>query len=219
VPIASQRAALALDALADREGFVVAWPQGIEERWNYGRQLNVPMSLAGGAEVDDIAFFRALIARLIASQRVDPKRVYLLGVSNGALMAYRAACDMGGDLAAGAAFISSMSDLQQEDCPRGMPVPLFILAGSADTFQSYLGAPGRLQGRLVSVPDTFRFFRSRNRCSSIQTDDGAAVTVFRAMECERGAEVVLHRVNGGGHDVPTSAPAEAWAFLRRFVRN
>ena len=242
-PIASLRRDFALDAVATRENLVAAYPQGIEERWNYGRQINTPMPVIYGVEVDDVAFLKALIARLVATHYVDPARVYLLGMSNGALMAYRAACEMGRDLAAVAAFISPMTDFQQKDCPDGPPVPLFMLAGSADEFQSYRGAEAKLGGRLVSVPDTNRFFRGRNRCSGLDTkelpdrdpEDGTTITVFRALNCERGAEVVFYRVNGGGHRWPTLAPVdtkphprfgrtnrdiesatEVWEFFRRF---
>src|SRR5262245_18700560 len=125
-PVTRLREDLGLDAIADRDGFVVAYPEGIEQRWNYGRQLVAPI------ESDDVAFLRALIARLVGSHRVDARRVYLIGVSNGGLMAYRVACEMGAEFAAVAAFISPMSDLQQEDCPSGRSVPLLILAGNAD---------------------------------------------------------------------------------------
>ena len=200
------------------------------------------MPLVNGTEVDDIGLFKALIARLAATRDVDPKRVYLLGVSNGALMAYRAACDMDGELAAVAAFISGMSGYQQAECKSARPAPLLILAGSGDTFQLYAGGSTRL-GQLVSVPDTFEFFRGRHRCTRVQTEDlpdldpedGTTVTVLRAHECAAEAEVVFYRVNGGGHRVPTLAPVdtkphprfgrtnrdidsarEAWSFFRRF---
>src|SRR5262245_45462812 len=97
-PVENLRGKLRLAALAERERFVGAYPHGIEQRWNYGRQLVVAMPLVEGKQVDDIAFFRALIARLVASDRVDPRRIYLLGVSNGALMAYRVACEMGREI-------------------------------------------------------------------------------------------------------------------------
>lgn len=241
---ASLRANLGLDAIANSENLVVAYPEGIEKRWNYGRQINTPMPVVHGMEVDDIAFFRALIKRLVATHDVDPARVYLLGISNGALMAYRTACEMGRELAAVAAFISPMTDFQQKDCLDGPPVPLFMLAGNADEFQSYRGSgEGKLGGRLLSVPDTNRAFRARNRCSGLDTkelpdldpEDGTTVTVFRALNCERGAEVVFYRVNGGGHRWPTlpsvdanphprfgrtnrdiDSTTEVWNFFRRF---
>jgi polyhydroxybutyrate depolymerase len=244
---ASLRANLGLDAVANSENLVAAYPEGVDKRWNYGRQINTPMPVIGGVEVDDIAFLKALVTHLVGTHNVDPARVYLLGISNGGLMAYRAACDMGGELAAVAAFISPMTDFQQRDCPGGPPVPLFMLAGSADEFQSYRGSgEGKLGGRLRSVPDTNRFFRRRNRCSGLDTEelpdrdpaDGTTVTVFRATGCEGGAEIVFYRVNGGGHRWPTSAPvdmnphprfgltnrdidsaAEVWGFFRRFRRS
>src|SRR5262245_24316490 len=99
-PVEHLRRDLGLEAIAERDGFVVAYPEGIDARWNYGRQLSVPMRMVGASEVDDVAFLRALIARLTVSHHIDRKRVYLIGVSNGAMMAYRAACEMDRELAA-----------------------------------------------------------------------------------------------------------------------
>jgi polyhydroxybutyrate depolymerase len=228
--VAGLRRDLGLDALAMGENFSVIYPQGIEKRWNYGRQINRPMPLVDGVEVDDVACFRTLIARFASTRDIDPKRVYLLGASNGALMAYRVACDMDGELAAVAAFISGMTEFQQ------------VLAGTGDTYQAYAGASGKF-GQLVSVPDTFDFFHRRHRCTEVRSEDlpdldpqdGTTVTVLRAVGCQQGAALVFYRVNGGGHQLPTLAPVdttphpqfgrtnrdidsarEAWSFFRRW---
>jgi len=241
-PVTDLRRDLPLDAVATGENFIAVYPEGIDKRWNYGRQLNRPMPLVDGVEVDDIALFRTLIARLASTGDVDPKRVYLLGVSNGGMMAYRAACEMDGELAAVAAFISGMSEFQQVECTSARPAPLLMLAGTGDTFQAYAGV-AVLLGRLVSVPDTLDFFRRRHRCTGEESEelpdrdpqDGTTVTVVRARGCQQGAELVFYRVNGGGHQLPTLAPVdtrphprfgranrdidsarEAWNFFRRF---
>src|SRR6266542_5157522 len=73
------------DPVADRHGFVVAYPDGIGRSWNAG-------SCCGPARqqrVDDVAFLAALIDHLGTAENVDPGRVFVTGVSNGAMMAYR----------------------------------------------------------------------------------------------------------------------------------
>jgi polyhydroxybutyrate depolymerase len=77
------------DALADREGFLVAYPDGMQRAWN-----------AGGAccgrpqreNIDDVAFISALLGLLNREQGVDPSRSYLTGISNGAALALFYAC-------------------------------------------------------------------------------------------------------------------------------
>ena len=79
--------------VADREGFVVVYPQGLRGRWNDGRGFPTAMH-------DDVGFVRALLDTLGRELGIDAKRVYATGISNGAMFAYRLACDLPGTFAA-----------------------------------------------------------------------------------------------------------------------
>src|SRR5437867_1721750 len=68
-----------LNDLSDLEGFLLVYPDGINRRWNDGTET-IPN------DVNDVAFISALIDRLIAEYRVDPKRVYVTGISNGGFL-------------------------------------------------------------------------------------------------------------------------------------
>src|SRR5436853_42181 len=63
--------------VAEREGFVVAYPQGLERRWNDGR--------GNGTPHDDVGFVRALVDTLQRELGVDQRRIYATGISNGAM--------------------------------------------------------------------------------------------------------------------------------------
>jgi polyhydroxybutyrate depolymerase len=65
------------DTLADRDGFVVAYPDALEGQWNTGHPGET-------ANSDDVGFLSALIDTLSAEFDVDPKRVYVTGLSKGA---------------------------------------------------------------------------------------------------------------------------------------
>src|SRR5947209_13952862 len=95
-------------AKADREGFLVVYPEALPprpdkaskfltnpQRWNDG-------SLRGTAHPtpDDDAFLRELLARLAAHPGIDASRVYVTGFSNGAGMAFRLAADLADHVAA-----------------------------------------------------------------------------------------------------------------------
>ena len=79
-----------MSSKADAEKFVVVYPQGIGKSWADGRGV----SDADEKGVDDVAFIRDLVAKLRSELSIDPKRIYAGGISNGAMMASRLACDM-----------------------------------------------------------------------------------------------------------------------------
>ena len=80
------RAKLGWDALADREGLVVAYPDGLDRTWNAGRCCGP----ARDRKVDDVGFLDALVTPLRRDDGVGD--VYAVGFSNGAMMSYAWAC-------------------------------------------------------------------------------------------------------------------------------
>lgn len=80
-----------LDAIADREGFIVVYPHGtgvLPRRlltWNAGECCGYAMN----QRVDDVGFAIAVLDDLARRTAIDPRRLYATGHSNGAMMAYR----------------------------------------------------------------------------------------------------------------------------------
>ena len=64
------------NAVADQNGFIVAYPDGLRRRWSLG-----PLPMPGG--IDDVGFIAALIAALSSDLAIDQTRIYALGMSNG----------------------------------------------------------------------------------------------------------------------------------------
>ena len=91
-----------LDALADREGLLVVYPNGtgrMKDRllvWNAGACCGV----AAERNTDDVGFVAALLDDLAARIAIDPKRVFATGMSNGAMMAHRVAAELPDRIAA-----------------------------------------------------------------------------------------------------------------------
>ena len=241
---AGMRGWLGFDRVADREGFIVVYADGVDGHWNYGRPINLPMPAVNGAPVDDLAFLTRLIDRLVADGAADPHRIYLVGHSNGGLMAFAAACALADRLAAVAVVLTGMTEHQASDCPPGRPVPMLVLGGTADPLQAFDGAEAP-RGRLLSVPETAQFWRIRNECRDrelerlpdLDREDGSTVETVHSRDCRDGAEVLMIRVEGGGHVPPSIAhdrsPSaarlgpqnrdietadEVWRFLMRFRR-
>ena len=235
----------ALDAIANRGGFAVIYPDAVDGRWSYGRPIRQPMPTVAGEPADDIGFLRALIAALVARGIADPSRIYVFGVSRGGLMTFTAACALDDVIAAGAAIVTGMTDHQREDCRPARAVPLVVIAGTADTTQFYDGWVFPM-GRLLSVPETLEFWRTRHGCGAQEATvlphrrraDPTRVVLVEWTECATEKPLRYLRVEGGGHQMPSTAGRsmplseskfgrrnhdfetadEAWAFFKRFAR-
>jgi polyhydroxybutyrate depolymerase len=198
--------------VADANGFIAAYPNGVDHGWNDGRRR---LSDAR-PPVDDVGFTADLITHLAADHRIDPSRVYATGFSQGGFMCFRLARDLPDLIAA----IAPVSGLLSQDLADGfsstVPVSMLMVMGTGDPLVAYGGRDaasprGQKWGALLSAPDTARFFVRLNGCSpagSTMTLHGAApaddIITERTVWTggRQGTEVRLYTVNGGGHTWP-----------------
>ena len=233
------RSLTGLDALADRYGFVVAYPDGLYKNWADGRGTTD----AERAGVNDVQFISSLIAQFVGTGRVQASRVYVAGISNGGMMTARLACEVPG-IAAVAMVAATMPEALSTTCNPARAVPLMLVHGTEDRLVPAAGGnlPVGDGGRVLSVQATIAHWRSLNGCTQAPTssvldaaNDGTRTTLERYQGCRDQTEVVLYRVEGGGHTWPgglqylperligkTSrdfdAGETAWAFFKRFAR-
>ena len=163
-----------LDAEADADGFVVAYLNGRPvtrmlgdtfRGWNAsGGCCGVPAQ----ENVDDVAYISGAVAELERRYGVDPKRVYGLGHSNGAMMVQRVMCEAG-VLAAGVA-ISGPLNLDAPRCPGAEGRRILALHGADDRNVPLAGGVGPFGlSRLA--------FRSEAEAREVMTGSGAAYTL------------------------------------------
>jgi polyhydroxybutyrate depolymerase len=214
-----------LDAVAAREGFAVVYPDAIDKRWSYGRPIIGPMPVVNGETVDDIGFLGALIDELVKRRIADPVRVYVTGMSRGALMTFTVACALSDRVAAAAPIASGMTDHQREDCRPSRPVPFVVIAGTEDHAQKYDGwiYP---RGRLLSIPESLEYLRVLHRCRE-QSDhplpqrdprNPTRVVLVEWDACASGAQLRFYRIEGGGHQIPSIIAADSPLSRERFGR-
>jgi len=198
------------DPVADREKFLVAYPDGLDRGWNDGRGEI-------GHSADDVAFIGALIDDVSRIAKVDAKRVYVTGISNGGMMSNRLACELSDRIAAAALVASSGGAVAMKTCRPARAVGYLIIAGTADPIVPYSGGTvrilgGRSRGEVVGAEATIRFWAKANHCSGEPTaralpqhsNDGTSVRVEEFSNCQMPTE--LYRVEGGGHTWPSSRP-------------
>ncbi|HEY6218409.1 MAG TPA: PHB depolymerase family esterase, partial [Gemmatimonadaceae bacterium] len=116
------------DALSDREGFIVAYPAGIDHSWADGRGTTA----ADRQHIDDVGFTRAVVADIARSHRVDSTRVYATGPSNGGIFVSRLGCDAS-DLFAGIApVIGTIASALTPQCHPARHLTVVGIQGVAD---------------------------------------------------------------------------------------
>jgi polyhydroxybutyrate depolymerase len=195
-----------LSRMADREGFIVAYPQGVKNSWNTQGSPAVGYSSRNG--VDDVAFTRAMISRISADHAVNSSRVFAVGMSAGGMMAYTLACDMPNQIAAIAVVAGTLTD---ESCAGVTGVSLLHIHGTNDQNVPLDGGTGTMSAKRASYPPVMAgisMFAQRNQCAatgSISTP--AQDTTCDVRACAGGESVTFCKVAPGGHAWPGTEPA------------
>jgi len=223
------------EKLAEKENFIVVYPQGTSSplRWNASGDV-------GTGQVDDAAFIRDLLANLRQLLNIDQSRIYVNGMSNGGAMTARLACEMANVFAA-AGIVSGPPVNIPGGCHPTRPVPLIAFYGTADPLVKYNGgkADSSLITRLIRLPTHraalppvkpwIEAWAQRNGCHlTPQILPGRGDTSgVRYTGCQQEAEVVFYTIDGGGHTWPGGSPifvgktshsidatSEMWGFFK-----
>ncbi len=181
------------DAAAAR-GFVTVHPSGAWQSWNAGGCCG----RAQARHVDDVGFVDVLLTRLGQRINVDPRRVFLLGMSNGGFLAYRLGCERAQQFAA-MVVVAGLNVTR--DCSPSRPVPLLHLHGTKDPLVPYQGRP--ISG-FMRVRDSVHNWPGRAECPAtwtvLSTAGDTACELLPA--CNGGAEATLCTIAQGGHNWP-----------------
>lgn len=193
------------NAVADREGFLVAYPDGIERTWNAGGGC---CGRAARMAVDDVEFVRQVVARIDQERALDVRRRYAAGMSNGGIFVYRLACET--DLFAA---VGPVAATQLVACRSPEPTSVMAVHGLDDTSVRFDGEPGSgiqtIDG--PPVPEVIAGWRRVGGCDApAETVDG--VVRRSSASCAGGRSVALTTVDGAGHQWPGSVPAPAVAM-------
>ncbi len=211
------------DEKAEAEGFLVAYPDGVGKQlndktlgsWNGGRCCPP----ASTDNIDDVGFIAQMIDLIARDFSIDLRRVYATGHSNGAIMAYRLACDLSEKITA----IGPMGAQGVfESCDQKRAVPIFHIHGKDDPCARYNGGEcggcftdylNKLMGldlkaykwQCDSVPESMNYWRKKYQLRDMPREtyrNGAARCETFSRDTSSLNEVTLCTVSGMGHAYP-----------------
>ena len=190
------------DELATAEGFIVVYPAGFEATFNGGACCG----RAASQKVDDTRFLAALVQHLQSVLPLDPSRTFVTGHSNGAIMAFRFACERA-DLVAG--IVPVAGSIEIPSCAPSRPVPLLAIHGDSDRNHPFEGGQGSRSIAGVafrSMPDTLAMWTKAMSCTSgpSKRSEGA-LTTSSWSGCRSEAPTRMIVIAGADHPWPGSA--------------
>ena len=208
---------------ANKRGIIVALPLGTHDTTLDKYEWNATDSCCGfdTPDANDIGYIAAMIDEISAKYKVDPKRIFVLGHSNGGFMAHRLACDEADKFAA-IVSLAGGTFKNQKKCAASAPISVLQVHGDADKTISYTGGPPLGVAQLPPAPgavETVADWAVKNHCGKtpdtsapaidIVTDlAGAETTKSIYPDCEAGVATELWTIHGGPH---SPAFSDAWA--------
>ena len=190
--------------IADKEGFIIICPDGINKSWNDGR--NTPAYKQG---INDVKFINELIDYAVNIYHADAKRVYVTGMSNGGFMASRLACELPGRIAAIAVVAASM-DTNAGYLPC-KPLPVMYIQGNEDPVVPFSGgAMKNGKGTIYGHEQVLQVWAAADQCAlqpastnlNAAVNDGTGVTRETYSSPSGKVKVTGYIITGGGHTWP-----------------
>ncbi len=215
-------------AVAEREGFILALPDALGRNWNDGREVPSIPSMAHG--VDDVAFVDAMITEIGALYKLDPKRLYATGFSNGGIFVHLLAARSTHAFAAIAPVSGGIAVPLAPKFKPTVPLSVLILHGTADPMVPYKGGDVdyNSNGSIIATEDTALRWVECDRIKSpsesgtlpdTDPDDGCTVSWTRWAPKTPGLEVALFSINGGGHTWASGPQFQPIAIIGRVCRD
>jgi polyhydroxybutyrate depolymerase len=214
------RFATGLDMAADSMGLAVVYPDAFGD-WAEG----CGCSLAEQRGVDDVQFISDLIDELDTRLNIDRGRVFITGLSEGAFMTQKLACDITDQLAGVATVAATMTVAVAEVCAPAGEIPVLMIHGTNDPLVPWDGALDRGSTSTVAADTAAQFWATANGCGGGRstvleaTDETFGIEVWRETfeDCPVNGEVILFRVEGGGHVWPNGSFSATQAIAEFFA--
>lgn len=190
---------------ADEAGFVAVYPEGVARNgpyrirtWNAGTCCDFAMQ----NNINDVAFISRLIDEMTGQYHIDKKRVYVTGMSNGGMLAYRLAAELPGKIAAIAPVSSTM--VYHPSTGQSRPVPILHLHSYQDRIVPYAGGSDQLGYYFPPVDSVLRVWAQRNNCTpepTVLVSDGQ-YTQMQWTNAQGNVMIMHYVTQDGSHAWP-----------------
>jgi polyhydroxybutyrate depolymerase len=215
--------------LGAKEGYVTVYPSGVNG-WNIGSH-NMYSVKRRTSDADDIGFFRTMFDKLIEEKVTDPKRIYIVGGSNGGVMTMNLVCNLADRIAGAGVLVATLPRAAETTWPKpSRPIPILIMLGTEDPMKPWDGNRDQM-----SAEETVNYWLKKNRClpdgkqyELPDRDPKDGCRIF-AKQWQGEAPIVFYTMKGHGHGWPMqrgrtredtgsstrdiSAPEEFWKFF------
>jgi len=202
--------------LADREGFLVAYPSGAYGIFGFLKHWNAGHCCGKAARdgIDDVGFLIEVMKDISAQFKVDKKRIYMAGFSNGGMLTYRFAAEHTDMLAAAASVAAAHGGKASSDSPLWVipkpvePLPMIIFHARDDLAVPYQGGASPRKGgerEYLSVDEAVDFWVKNNGCRADPITDrlySGRVTRKTWPDSSGNNDVILYSIENWGHKWP-----------------
>lgn len=187
------------DHLAEKQGFIVARPQG-EYLLAGAKSWNVNQDPAGP---DDEQFIADVIQDIKRRYPIDAQRIYVVGFSGGARMTSRLVCSMSKTFS-GAAMVAGVQF--PEGCDPSASIPMIVFHGRQDQINQYEWQPDSPGYWVMGVEESVSHWALAKGCNQLPTIEELTPTVgrLRYADCNDDAPLVFYRFAEAGHTWPGS---------------
>lgn len=202
-----------LAAIAEKENLILVYPNGYLHYWNECRKFST--AVANKEDINEQAFFTAMIKHFYQLYNIDTSRVFASGMSGGGHMAYKLGMTMPGKIKAIAAVVANLPDSASCDCTAsGKALPVLIINGTADGTNPYNGGEMFVNnssfGVVRSSEGTFQYWANLAGYKGVpeiqvlpdnDPNDQKRIEAYTYRQ-KKHPTVQLLKVIGGKHDYP-----------------
>jgi polyhydroxybutyrate depolymerase len=222
-----------MTSIADAKGFFYVSPDGTTDQagkrfWN----ANDGCCNFYGSDVDDVGYLTSLVHDIQAAYAIDPKRIFVMGHSNGGYMTNRLACDHA-ELFAAAVSWAGANWSDPSRCQPSAPIGFLQIHGTKDSAvpfdASTAGGPGGTP--YPGAAGTVAIWAQKNGCQDALVPTGTTLQVnadspgpdakvARHDGCAQNGAAELWPVEGADH-IFTFTPEAVdaiWQFLESHAK-
>ncbi len=190
---------------ANTENYVIVYPEGVQSdgvfkarTWNAGTCCDYAVE----KDINDVKYIGAVIDELVKNYQINPKKVFATGMSNGAMLAYRLACEIPEKITA----IAPVAGTQTlgKPCNATKPIPILHFHSVLDLNVMPNGGKGVGGNTYPSILAGLTTWGGINQCKTTVkvTQDDAKYKLTQWLDCQNNAVISYYLTKDGGHSWP-----------------